>query len=126
MSRTTTMTAKAAKFSPTYIPQYTECFVRKAGTRGAWRRHTTTSAVPTGAGMVRPADAQFFVNGDTEYYQFTAMGFDIVVKESAITYDVIEAAVSGGGCAKCDGRGFIDAFRHVANGECFWCKGKGK
>jgi len=28
-------------------------------------------------------------------------------------------------CGKCDGKGAIEAFKHVANGTCFWCKGTG-
>jgi hypothetical protein len=31
-----------------------------------------------------------------------------------------------GPCAKCDGRGRIDAFAHYANGVCFWCNGTGE
>ena len=28
-------------------------------------------------------------------------------------------------CGKCDGKGVIQAFRHIAHGTCFWCKGTG-
>ena len=28
-------------------------------------------------------------------------------------------------CGKCEGKGKINAFRHVSNGICFWCKGTG-
>ena len=28
-------------------------------------------------------------------------------------------------CGKCDGKGVIQAFRHIAHGTCFWCKGEG-
>ena len=28
-------------------------------------------------------------------------------------------------CGKCDGTGQIRAYRHIANGCCFWCKGTG-
>lgn len=40
------------------------------------------------------------------------------------TLPAIEAGV--GTCGKCDGRGKIEAFRHVANGTCFWCEGTGQ
>lgn len=127
MNATNTSKTKAAKFSPNYIPQYTECFVRKTGTRGAWKRHTTYTSVTVPAGTYFTREAEFYVNGETEYFQFSALGYDIIVKESAITYDVIEPAVTEDGyCPKCDGTGMILGFRHVANGVCFWCKGKGK
>jgi DnaJ-class molecular chaperone len=31
-----------------------------------------------------------------------------------------------GDCAKCDGKGKIRGFSHIANGTCFTCKGSGK
>lgn len=32
---------------------------------------------------------------------------------------------SGAKCPRCNGRGVIDCFRHVANGSCFSCEGWG-
>lgn len=37
-----------------------------------------------------------------------------------------KTATQYGDCAKCDGRGRIDAFSHIAQGVCFWCSGSGK
>jgi RecJ-like exonuclease len=31
-----------------------------------------------------------------------------------------------GTCGKCDGKGRIEAFGHIHNGLCFWCKGTGQ
>jgi len=28
-------------------------------------------------------------------------------------------------CGKCEGKGVIQAFRHIDNGVCYWCKGTG-
>lgn len=30
-----------------------------------------------------------------------------------------------GTCSKCDGRGYINGFSHIANGRCFLCTGSG-
>lgn len=29
-------------------------------------------------------------------------------------------------CGKCNGKGNIQAFRHIEKGDCFWCNGSGK
>ncbi len=126
MNATATKTA-TAKFSPNYVPAGTKMFVRKIGSKAAFKEHRSYTAVvvPTGTYFTRNENV-CTPEGDTEFYQFSAMGYEIIVEEKFVTYDVIEAAVTAGACPKCDGTGSILAFRHVANGVCFWCKGKGK
>lgn len=130
--KTATRTApKAAQFSDRYVPAGTQMFVRKIGTRGKWIEHRNISGVivPNGTNFTREEQflSPYSAYGETEYVQFQSMGFEVIVKESAITFDVIEPAAHGEGyCPKCDGTGVIEAFRNVANGVCFWCKGKGK
>lgn len=122
-------TTTAAKFGPLYVPQGTQIHVRKAGTTGAWKEHRTISGVLVPAAARWTTEAMFChgPNGETNHKQFTAMGFEVIVDEAHITYDCLtEETVTGPGeCPKCMGRGVITAFRHVANGVCFWCKGKG-